>query len=368
MPIGWRQGMLVGTLTLAGFAGGALLGSRLGPQLLTDGSQSPYAPLMALLGGIAIGGALAVILEGLAMGLRGRLVRGRAAGTVDAVGGAAVLAMLGLGIAWVIGAVALHAPGLKQFRDDVENSVILSALNDVLPASGPLLNVLDEINRLPTLRGPSADVAPPNKGIVEDPEIQAASAGVVRVLGTACGLNISGSGWVADGERVVTNAHVVAGVDDPRIALRDGSELAASAVAFNPRNDIAVLSVPGIGAPVLTLAEQTGSGRPGAVAGYPGAGEFSLQPARLGTTGTVQSQDAYGRGPVERAMTSFRADVQSGNSGGPVIGEDGQVLATVFASAVESSPPEGLGVPNRVVSEILAGADGGSVSTGACAS
>ncbi|HKJ37054.1 MAG TPA: MarP family serine protease [Solirubrobacterales bacterium] len=366
VPVGYRQGAIVGVLSLCGFAAGAFAGSRLGPLLLSEGSESPYAPVTALLGGLLIGGMLALMLEGVGVGIRDRVLRGGVSRRVDGVGGGLVLAVLALAIAWVVGAVALNAPALKQYRDDIQRSTILSALNETFPPSGPLLNSLNRISLTPELRGPSADVEPPKKGILSDPDLQAASGSVVRILGTACGLNISGSGWVAQPEVVVTNAHVVAGVAEPRVETRDGASFPATPVAYRPRDDLAVLAVPGLPLAAIPLAPEPSRGTPGGVIGFPGGGEFTTAAARLGTTGTVKSQDSYGRGPIEREMTSFRGEVISGNSGGPVIDAKGRVLTTVFASTVGANPPEGLGVPNEVTERLLGRADE-PTGTGACA-
>ncbi len=368
IPFGWRQGLLVGVLALAGFAAGALIGSRLGPLLLPDGSESPYAPATALLGGLLIGGILAVLLEGVGQSLRDRFIDRGARHVVDAVGGVIVMAALALSISWVIGAVVLNAPALKRYRDDIQRSQILAAMYDSVPPSGPLLNVLNRIDPTPALKGPTADVAMPDQGILGEPELQAASRSAVHVLGSACGLNVSGSGWTAAPELVVTNAHVVAGADDTRVETRDGASLDAIAVLYRPRDDLAILRVPGLATEPLELANDPRSGTPGAVIGFPGAGNFSAAPARLGTTGTVTSQDSYGVGPIERLMTSFRGEVISGNSGGPVIGADGEVLTTVFASTLDTSTPQGLGVPNKIVAGKLStvGADSGEVETGPC--
>lgn len=365
-PVGYRQGMLVGVFTLAGFAGGAFAGSRLAPLLLSEGAESPYAPAIALLGGIVVGGVLAVLLEGFAISLRARLVRHEGLQRADAVGGAAVLVVLALAVSWLVGAVALNAPGLQEYRADIQRSTILSALNERFPPSGPLLNALNEITTTPSLQGPSADVEAPTKGILADPEVQAASGSVVRVLGTACGLNIAGSGWVAAPELVVTNAHVIAGEDETRIETRDGASFDATPVVYRTRDDVAVLRVPGLPLSPLPLAGDPSRGTPGAVVGYPGDGSFSSVAARLGSTGEVSSQDSYGRGPIDRLMTSFRGKVISGNSGGPVIDGGGRVLTTVFASAVDARPPEGLGVPNSITEKVLARA-GEAAGTGPCA-
>jgi S1-C subfamily serine protease len=188
---------------------------------------------------------------------------------------------------------------------------------------------------------------------------------VVRVLGTACGLGVSGSGWVAGPGLVVTNAHVVAGQDDTTVTTHDGVELDATAVLYEPRNDLAVLRVDGLDAPALALAEPE-KGADAAVLGYPEDGPYTVAAARVGTTAEVVSEDSYGRGPVRREMTAFRGDVRSGNSGGPVVDGDGAVQTTVFAASTEKGPASGLGVPNAIVERGLDDADG-HVSTGACA-
>jgi len=364
-PIGFRQGLLVAGLGLAGFAAGAAAGGRLAPLLLEGGSSSPYAPAVALLGGIVLGGGLAILLQGVGLSIRDRFDGGGALSSIDSIGGAAAFAVLALAIAWVAGALALNAPTLRGVRADVQRSLILAALNDVLPPSGPVLNVLNRIGTIPELSGPSADVPPADDAVLGDPDIAAASDSVVHVLGTACGLTVSGSGWVAGGGLVVTNAHVIAGEDDTYVVTRDGAELDATAVAYDPDDDVAVLAVDGLTQPALPLADGARSGTEGAVLGYPGSGTFAATPARLGSTGEVTSQDSYGRGPIQRSMTSFRGDVIAGNSGGPLVDRRGRVLTTVFASTVDAERSEGLGVPNAAVRAVLDSA-GKSVDTGPC--
>lgn len=362
-PIGYRQGLLVAGLGLGGFAAGAILGARLAPLLLEDGSSSPYAPGIALAGGLLLGAGVAVVAEGVAVALRNRLPGSFS--TIDSVGGAVAFVALALALAWVGGALALNAPALRGIRVDVQRSIILGAINGALPPSGPILNVLNRIDATPELSGPTADVDPPEEGIVEDPDVVAAGSSVVQVLGTACGLTLSGSGWVAGPELVVTNAHVIAGQDDTYVLTRDGAELDAVATVYRPEDDVAVLRVDGLGQPPLALAAAPGSGTPGAVLGFPGAGEFTSTPARLGTTGEVTSQDSYGRGPIQRQMTSLRGEVISGDSGGPFVDGRGRVQTTVFAATVDAKPPQGLGVPNAVVREAIEAA-GPRVGTGPC--
>ena len=365
VPVGYHRGLLVAGLGLGGFAIGAAIGARVAPLVLEEGSASPYAPAIALLGGLLIGGLVAALLEGLAFSLRERLPPGGALASADSIGGAVAFAGLGLAIVWVAGALALNAPALKGLRSEAQSSVILGALNDALPPSGPVLNVLNRVAPTPEIKGPSADVPPAGKGILSDPEVLAAADSVVHVVGISCGLSISGSGWTAGEGVVVTNAHVVAGQDDTTVITRDGLEFSATAIAYVPRDDVAVLRVDGLNTAPLPTAPKARSGTVGAVLGFPGDGDFSAVPARMGTTGEVTSEDSYGEGPIQREMTSFRADVHPGNSGGPVVDGEGRVQTTVFAATVDATPAQGLGVPNDRVRRALDGA-GGEVDTGPC--
>lgn len=353
--IGYARGLLASALPLAGFLGGAALGARVGPLLLPDGAESRYAALVAVAAGVFIGAFAAVLFDGLVQRFMARRSGGPVR-VVDGVGGAVVLGALALLLAWGFGAVALHASGngARELREAVQRSAILGVLNDALPPSGPLLHVLRRVDPSPPVRGPDPNVAAPDGTSVRDPDVRAASASGVRVLGTACGLGVQGSGWVAGPGIVVTNAHVVAGEADTTVTTSDGTEFEAGAVFYDPHNDLALLAVPGLDLPPLRLVMQPRRGSDGAVVGYPANGPLRVAAARIGRTGLVSSQDSYGRGPVKRRMTPFRARVRTGNSGGPVVNLDGNVLTTVFASS-DAGPDQGLGVPNRVVARAITG-------------
>jgi S1-C subfamily serine protease len=362
---GFLQGLIVGALSMAGFAGGAVAGARLAPLLLSDGSRSPYAPLFALLGGILLGGVLAMGLESLGFKLRGLLVG--PLGIIDSAGGAILLAAVGLGVAWLFGAVALNTPGARELRRDIQRSKILSSLNRRFPPSGGLLNTLARFDPFPSVTGQIPQLRRPNARLARDPEVRAATRSTVRVLGTACGLGIEGSGWVAAPGLVVTNAHVVAGQSDTTVqAGGSGPILSADAVVFDPHDDIAVLRVDGLGGRALAVAPAPRSGVSGAVLGFPQNGPYDVRPARLGSTRAVITQNAYGDGPVQRSIVTLRGAVRPGNSGGPVVDARGRVVATVFA-ATRSGPRGGYAVPNAVVERDLGRAGAASVSTGPCA-
>jgi S1-C subfamily serine protease len=359
---GWAQGFISGALALAGFAVGAWLGTRLAPLVLGDGSESTWAPAFALAGAIVAGGVLAASFEGIGARLRAKL-RSPAFAAIDGVLGAALTACVGLLIAWVLGAVGLRAG--PDIRRDVQRSAILQRLNAVLPPTGPLLNTLRALDPFPQIDGPQANVPAPRAAIARDPQVAEARRSVVKILGTACGVGVEGSGWVAAEGIVVTNAHVVAGQDDTHV-LPSGAEpgLDAQAIAFDPRNDIAVLRVSGLDAPALDIARDPRSGASAAILGFPLNGPYDVRPGRIGQTREVVTQDAYGRGPVRRSIVSLRGAVRSGNSGGPMVDGSGRVVTTIFA-ATTSGPRGGYGVPNAVVRETLAGARE-TVSTGPC--
>lgn len=360
---GYRQGLIVGALTLAGFAAGAFLGSRIGPLLLTQGSESPYAPLCAALGALLAGALAAVTVESFALGLRERIIRRPGMHMADGAGGAALIASVALGLAWVFGAVLLHAPSTAQLRADIQQSLILRSLNDVLPPTGPLLNALDRVDPAPTVLGPAAPVAPPDTAIASDPDVLHAGDSVVRVLSTACGLGIEGSGWAVEPEVVVTNAHVLAGADDTTVTTQEGVELDATPIYYEPRQDLALLRV---GAPLqpLPVSSERRVGEDAAVLGYPENGPYALEPARIGETRATISEDSYGNGPVTRTITALSGAVRSGNSGGPLVDPRGEVVGTVFA-ATTSGSRGGFAIPAEQVRAALK-RTAEAVDTGPC--
>jgi S1-C subfamily serine protease len=361
---GWAQGFVAGFLALVGFGLGAWLGTRIGPLLLSDGRRSPWAPAFGLVGALIAGMVFAVGFEGLGARLRSLVPPGLS--VIDGFLGSVLTALVGIGIVWVLGALALANGG--QARREVQKSTILQRINTLAPPSSGLLDALARLDPFPRIDGPSAKVPAPTASIARAGAVRAAADSVVKVLGSACGLGVEGSGWVAADGLVVTNAHVVAGQKDTRVLLRGrqpGRD--AVAVAFDPKNDIAVLRVSGLSAPALSLDPSPRSGTSAAILGFPGNGPYDIRAGRVGQTREVITQDAYGHGPVRRSITSLRGAVRSGNSGGPMVDADGQVVTTVFA-ATTSGPRGGFGVPNAIVRAALARARSGNpISTGPCA-
>ncbi len=371
---GFARGFLVGAAALAGFVGGAIIGSRLAPLVLSGGARSPYAGLLGLGGAVLLGALLGSIFEGFARRAR-RLMWLPGLRVIDGALGAVMTACIGLGMAWIAGAVLLQSSTqLKlpsSIRHGLADSVILRDLNGALPPSGPILNALGRIDPLPSINGTVAAVPAPNLAVIRDAGVVRAASSVVRILGTACNLGIEGSGWVAGNGLVVTNAHVVAGERYTSVQPRGlGPELPSRVVVFDPHNDIAILRVPALVAPALSLVGTPRVGAAGAILGFPLNGPFDARPARLGSTELTSTTNAYGR-PTVRWISSLRGLVRSGNSGGPLVNGAGRVIGTIFAEITNApaNRPSGLAVPNRIVRRELSVARNRTqgVSTRGCA-
>lgn len=363
---GARTGFLAGAFSLAGVALGAILGSRIAPVLLSE-SEDPLfrtaITLACILAFAVLGDALARSVGG---ALRSRL-RGPTTAAADGVGGAALGLVLSMVLVWVAGLFALQMPPLASLAPSIERSQILETLNQRMP-SQMVAQAVSQFDPLPVLQGPEANVPAPEAGIARDPDVLEAAQSTVRVTGVACGYGVGGSGWVAAPETVVTNAHVVAGEEITRVQVAgSGPSLPAEVVLFDRENDVAILEVDGLDAtPLPTAPPQTGESA--AIIGFPDNGPLDIEPGRTGDTRWVLSGDAYNQGPVERLVTSFKVDVRSGNSGGPAVNAEGEVVSTIFASRADSGQ-SGYGIPPGIVVDHLQTAQTRSepVSTGPCA-
>ncbi len=345
---GYARGLIVAAFSLTGFVGGAVLGTRVAALLLPGGSSSPYPAAFGLLGGVLAGVILATAFEGFGARLGARLPAG-ALRLVDGLAGAVLGAAVALAAAWTVGAVLLAFPGAGGARATIVGSAILRRLDELISPTAAL-GVIERFDPLPSIAGPVASIAPPPARFTVAAGVGAARTGVVRVLGTACGLGIEGSGWVVAPGEVVTNAHVVAGEADTAVE-RDGRPpaLPATVVLFDPRNDIAILRVEGLGLRPLVLAQGPLAGTGVAILGYPDNGTFNAEPGRIGGTGALEMSDAYGQRRVRRAVTTVRGLIRPGNSGGPAIDAAGAVVTTIFAQSTGAGPQGGFGVANAAV-------------------
>ena len=275
---GFRQGLIVGALGLAGLAAGALLGSRLAPVFLDHGSNSPYAPLAALVGAIVVGSVTLALAVTLGERVRHSAVRHPFWEVIDGIGGALLIAALGLGIVWVLAAVAVYYPSSDGLRRDVQKSLLVGAVNDVMPPSGPLMQALHRIDPVPRFASSPGEIARPDNGTGSELAVKEAAQSVVKVSGTCQGYGVMGSGWAVGPDTFVTNAHVVAGQEDTTVESNDGQSAPATPIAFNTRNDIAILRAD-IDVPTLPALSRATRGTAAAVIGYPNDGPLTITPA-----------------------------------------------------------------------------------------
>lgn len=361
MLAGFRKGLVASALSAVGIVAGAVLGARLAPHVL-GGDDSPYTPLAGLLGAAA--GAVLLETVGTLLGIRVRgALRFGVLRAVDTVGGLALGAATGLALVWVLGAAALYVPGQSDLRQAAQRSFVLRRLNAIAPPER-LMEAIQRVDPFPSIVGPLPPERPADPSLVRKPAVRAASRSVVRVVGTACGLAVTGSGWVARRGVVVTAAHVVAGQRDTGVQPPGWSgAMDATALRFDARDDVAVLRVPGLDARPLRLGDGR-SGEAVAILGYPEGGPLTAVAGRIGRTVTLLAPDAYGHGPVRRTVTTLSGDVRHGNSGGPALNARGEVETSVFAARVGSRG--GYGVPPDVLRRDLRAAHS-PVSTGSCA-
>jgi S1-C subfamily serine protease len=339
---GYQQGFLVGSCATVGLVTGGFVGIRLTPLLLDRFDDSLTVSVTALL--IVLGLAFVGQGAGAVAGQRlRRHVTWRPARLVDAMSGAALSVAAMLVIAWVLG-VAASGARFQGLNEEVRSSAVLGAVNRAMPGGSERLlsafNAVVGTSGFPRYLEPFAvehitPVRAPNPRVTRTSGVTRASASVVKVLGDApsCDKTFEGSGFVYAAGRVMTNAHVVAGVRRPVVRLHD-TDFRATVVYDDPDVDVAVLAVPGLDAPALRFAGPAGSGDPAAVLGYPEDGPFDAEPARIRSTERLHSPDIYGDGDVARDTYSVYARVRQGNSGGPLVAPDGRVLGVVFAASL----------------------------------
>jgi uncharacterized membrane protein required for colicin V production len=360
---GFRRGLVLSTFSLVGLAVGAYIGSRLAPHVLHGGSGSKWTPVAALVG--ALVGAVLLQFGALVVGsfIRGG-IRFTPLRVLDSAGGLLLGGAIGVAIVWVAASVALLSPGQTGFSREVQRSAIVKQLDSALPPR-TLLNLLARIDPFPSIVGPTAPSLPPSEGVLRNTSIRQATTRVVKVLGTACGVGVEGSGWFAGRNLIVTAAHVVAGEDDTKVQI-PGELLTppATLVLLDIHNDVAVLRVSGVDQKPLPLADPQ-SGASVAILGYPLDGGLTAAPGRMGRTATVLTQDALGNGPVARSITAVAGRVEHGDSGGPAVDTAGRVESMIFAARRGSA--SGYGVPTSIIRSDLAHAGTHRVQSGACA-
>jgi S1-C subfamily serine protease len=365
---GYRQGFIVGSLSFIGFVGGAVLGAEFGPSIsraIVGGQTQQDVVAVVLLIVFAIVGQFVFS----SVGAYARQSMTSTSSTVlDAVGGSVVSVLSMLLIAWAIGSV-LTASSFQGVVTQVDNSTVLSTMDKVMPsqaktmfsefrqmlASGPFPQVFSGIGAAHLFA-----ISSPDPAVLNSPGYQAATSRVLKVQGTAlsCDRSIEGSGFVYAPQHVLTNAHVVAGVNQgPTVTTSGGRTYQAKVVLYDPQVDIAVLYVPGLDLTPLHFDYQGQAGASAVVAGYPEDHGFTQDAARIGGTQNAVGPDIYQTGQVNRQIFEIRANVEPGNSGGPLLSPSGTVYGVVFAAAVDASDTGFALTANEVSADAQAGAN-----------
>lgn len=341
---GYRQGFVVGALSFGGFFGGTLLGLQLAPYAARQFDTS-FGRLLAALGVLftlaVLGQALAAIL-----GVRIRkLYQHQWAKILDDLGGAVISVVAVLVVSWMV-AVPLASSGVPELNRQVRSSAIVNGVNAVMPDSvrgvyNALRRTIDT-DSFPEVFGGlgptrTRDVPPPDPKLANSPVVRRAEQSVVKVLGEApsCGRRIEGTGFLYASERIMTNAHVVAGTDDLVIETTQG-QFDAEVVVYQPDKDLAVLRVPGFSARIMRWAPRPAEPDQDAIVlGYPMDGPYRATAARVRDMRNVRGPNIYESKTVTREVYSLRSEVLSGNSGGPLIAPDGTVYGVIFAAAAD---------------------------------
>jgi S1-C subfamily serine protease len=343
---GYRQGFVVGALSFAGFLGGGVLGAKYAgtvhDKLGIGMDPAMFGLLFVVIAAVA--GQMIATVIGVAVR---REFTWRPLRAADSVAGGAVSVISVLLVAWLVGtAVANSSPA--GVSGEVRNSRVLQGVDTLMPSDArtwfsSFRRLLDQ-DGLPEVFGgigPTSvvPVAPPNPRLARSTAVRSAEPAVVKITGVAgsCSRQLEGSGFSYAPDRVMTNAHVVAGVSNPVVHVPDGRTLDATVVLYDPQRDVAVLDVPGLGGPHLSFGGPLEHGQSAIVVGYPEDGPFTAVAARVRSIEDARGPNLYQTGETTREIYSLYSIVRPGNSGGPLLTTDGQVAGVVFAAAIDNA-------------------------------
>ena len=341
---GYRQGFIVGILSFAGFISGGVLAALGAPPVIQAFVPNPTQQALIAIAMVFLFAALGQFLTS----YLGALIRNRvtwdSARVVDALGGALVSVLSVLLVSWLIGSAVANS-AIPLVANQVQNSRVLQTVDRLMPDAAQtwfstFRRIVDQSAFPQVFSGlgssEPAEVAEPDPAVLNTEELQRASESVVKVLGNApsCQRRVEGTGFVYAHERVMTNAHVVAGVEEElRVVARDGTQYSATVVLYDPQQDLAVLSVPGLDLEPLEFEMRAEKGDDAVVAGFPRDSGFTVVPARIRAEQTARGPDFYHSQQVSREIYQVRAMIQPGNSGGPLLSPRGTVYGVVFAAA-----------------------------------
>ena len=372
---GYWQGFVTGAFATAGLLLGGLLGIWLAPVALGTADPSLWVSLGALFIVILSASIGQAIMQYAGARIRDKITW-QPARALDAVGGAALSALAVLVVAWALG-VAISGSRIGQVTPLVRESAVLAKVNAALPsAAGSLLQAFNDVvgtSFFPRYLEPFAperivDVGPGPKRLLSDPDVLRAEASVLKIRGSNdCGRGVEGTGFLYAPDRLMTNAHVVAGVDDPEVEI-EGESVGADVVYYNPDLDVAVLEVESGSLPTLPFDTGAESDEGVAILGYPEDGPYDVQVGRIRSEQRLRSPDIYGDGTVIREVFSLRGLVRPGNSGGPIVTSAGDVAGVVFAASVTDDDTGYALTAEQVARSAASGrASDDEVSTGDCA-
>jgi len=370
---GLRQGAVMQLFSFGGFWLGLVVGALITPPLAglvhTATAKTVVAAVVVFGSAGIVGGA------GRLIGMRSSIALHRLRlGPVDAALGVAVAVVATLLATWLVASVLVNSR-FTTLDAGIGHSRIVRALDRVLPQPPTFFSKIESFlssegfpvvfsGLPPAAAGP---VAPPSNAEVAAAE-HAAEASTVKIVGEGCGVIQEGSGFVVDGDLVVTNAHVIAGIRHPEVEALDGGPYATEVVLFDPTLDLAVMRVPGLHEPSLTIdPDMVGRGVTGAALGYPGGGPFTAVPAAVADAFEATGLDIYGNVQTTRAVYEIDAVIRPGNSGGPLVEPDGTVIGVVFARST-TNPDIGYALATPAVAAQVRKAEAatGPVSTEGC--
>ncbi|EOR72761.1 MarP family serine protease [Thermobifida fusca] len=341
---GYRQGFIVGVLSFVGFIGGGVLAALGAPPVIQAFVPNPTQQALIAIAMVFLFAALGQFFTSYLGALIRNRVTWNSARILDAMGGALVSTLSVLLVSWLVGSAVANSM-IPLVTEQVQNSRILRTVDRVMPDPAQtwfstFRRIVDQSAFPQVFSGlgtsEPAEVAEPDPSVLNTEELRRASQSVVKVLGNApsCQRRVEGTGFVYAHERVMTNAHVVAGVEEElRIVTRDGTQYEAIVVLYDPQQDLAVLAVPGLDLEPLEFEMQAKKGDDAVVAGFPRDSGFTVVPARIRAEQTARGPDFYHSQQVSREIYQVRAVIQPGNSGGPLLSPRGTVYGVVFAAA-----------------------------------
>jgi S1-C subfamily serine protease len=343
---GYRQGFIIGVLSLGGFVAGVAAGAFIAPGVARAlAKTTPWQAFVAILLLFLAAVIGMLVASGIGVAVRSRLTA-RPATVVDSVGGAVVNVMAVLIVAWLIGSLVAGAP-FPTISKQVNNSVVLGTVDKLMPRDVLYLPTFPQLHSLLASGGlysqvfdaigaeTSPTLSPADPAVLRSKALASVEPSIVKIQGDApsCSLQIEGSGFVISPQHVLTNAHVVAGVTQGPTVTAGSRIYRARVVLYDPDSDLAVLDVPGLPETPLHFAGPASDGANAVVAGYPLNHSLTIVPARVGSAETADGPNIYETAQVRRQIYAIRAEIEPGNSGGPLLTPDGNVYGVVFAAA-----------------------------------